>query len=90
MRKFYKYLLILMFVVGLLHLMCKSGVDEGFSLPGVKLPGVKLPGVTLPNISLPGMSKIRPYMRKARMLKEEGMSQIDKLATRYAARSMTG
>jgi len=74
-----------MFVVGLLHLMCKSGVDEGFSLPGVKLPGVKLPGV-----KLPGMSKIRPYMRKARMLKEEGMTQIDKLATRYAARSMTG
>lgn len=69
-----------------LYLMCKAGgAEEGFSLPGVKLPGV-----TLPDISLPGMSKIRPYMRKARMLKEEGMTQIDKLATRYAARSMTG
>lgn len=79
---------IVLFVVGLLYLttmMCKAGVEEGFSLPGVKLPGVKLP-----NINIPGMSKIRPYMRKARMLKEEGMTQIDKLATRYAARSMTG
>ena len=86
MRKIYKYLFILLFVVGLLYLMCKAGgAEEGFSLPGVKLPGVKLH-----NISLPGMSKIRPYMRKARMLKEEGMTQIDKLATRYAARSMTG
>mgnify|MGYP000491042731 CR=1 FL=1 len=88
MRKTYKYLFIVLFVVGLLYLttmMCKAGVEEGFSLPGVKLPGVKLP-----NINIPGMSKIRPYMRKARMLKEEGMTQIDKLATRYAARSMTG
>ena len=66
-------------------MMCKAGVEEGFSLPGVKLPGV-----VLPDIQIPGMSKIRPYMRKARMLKEEGMTQIDKLATRYAARSMTG
>ncbi len=74
-----------MFVFGLMYsiMMYKSDLEEGFSLPGVKLPGVKLP-----NISIPGMSKIRPYMRKARMLKEEGMTQIDKLATRYAARSM--
>ncbi len=80
-------MLVAVVAIGLLYLimLCKSGVDEGFSLPGVKLPGVKLP-----NISLPGMSKLRPYMRKARMLKEEGMTQIDKLATRYAARSMTG
>jgi hypothetical protein len=88
MRKIYKYLFIVLFVVGLLYLttmMCKAGFEEGFSLPGVKLPGVKLP-----NINIPGMSKIRPYMRKARMLKEEGMTKIDKLATRYAARSMTG
>lgn len=64
--------------------MCKSGgAEEGFSLPGVKLPGV-----TLPNILIPGMSKIRPYMREARILKEEGMRQIDKLATRYAAKDM--
>jgi hypothetical protein len=74
-----------MFVVGLMYsiMMYKSDLEEGFSLPGVKLPGVKLP-----NISIPGMSKIRPYMRKARMLKEEGMTKLDKLATRYAARSM--
>ena len=86
MRKIYKYLLVAVVAVVLLYLMCKAGgAEEGFSLPGVKLPGVKLP-----NVSIPGMSKIRPYMRKARMLKEEGMTQIDKLATRYAARSMTG
>ena len=88
MQKIYKYLFIVLFVVGLLYLttmMCKAGVEEGFSLPGVKLPGV-----VLPDIQIPGMSNIRPYMRKARMLKEEGMTQIDKLATRYAARSMTG
>jgi len=65
-------------------MMCKAGGDEeGFSLPGVTLPGVRLP-----DIRIPGMSKIRPYMREARMLKEEGMTQIDKFATRYEARNM--
>jgi len=85
MRKIYKYLFIVLFVGGLLYLsiMCKSVIEEGFSLPGVKLPGVELP-----NIRIPGVSKIRPYMRKARILKEEGMTQIDKLSTRYAAQGM--
>ena len=86
MRKIYKYLLVAVVAISLLYLLYKAGgEEEGFSLPGVKLPGV-----TLPDISLPGMSKIRPYMREARILKEEGMTQIDKLATRYAAQSMTG
>jgi hypothetical protein len=86
MRKIYKYLSIVLFVVGLLYLttmICKAGVEEGFSLPGVKLPGV-----VLPDIRIPGVSKIRPYMREARILKEEGMRQIDKFATRYATQGM--
>jgi len=85
MKRIYKYLFIVMFVVGLLYLtmMCKAGVEEGFSLPGVKLPGIELP-----NIKIPGMSKIRPYMRNARMLKEEGMRKIEQMATRYEARSI--
>jgi hypothetical protein len=34
------------------------------------------------------MSKIRPYMRNARMLKEEGMRKVEEMATRYEARSI--
>jgi hypothetical protein len=86
MKRIYKYLFILLFTVGVLYLtmIYKAKVkEEGFSLPGVKLPGIELP-----NIKIPGMSKIRPYMRNARMLKEEGMRRVEEMATRYEARSI--
>ena len=83
MRKFYKYFVILLFSVGLLYFYKANIKKEGFSLPGVKVPGI-----SLPNIRIPGISKIRPYMRNARMLKEHGMRKFEQMTTRYEARNI--